>query len=444
MQLERWRPFRTLVHVSLLLVAVLSAQPLVALAQPVQPPQTPPSGQPQPPTPPPVAPTATSLALTEADIAGRAGPSVVLIDTPSGTGSGVRVAQGIITNEHVVGGASRIEVMRADGTRASATPVKCDPRSDLALLRTDLELPSVDLAPARGHRQGDPVLVMGYPLSSRLQGSSTLTRGLISAIRTDERGLTEIQTDAAINTGNSGGALLNMQGRLIGVPYSRYAGGVQGIGFAVSSEAVQALLDGPGFPCPSASPPGTVLLADNFADRINGVMPLVSPVPNAYSFSYVEGEYAITQTNPRYPAPLYVSVPGSYRDTTLAVDLRLVEEIDNRLLLIGCRDGDHDMETGYMAAMEPTTGLAGLAKFTSAGLVPLTDLEISDAFLLGSVNNRFELTCAETQISLSINGEELFSVTDRSYRDGGLWIGAVAGDIENVVARLGNLVVTQR
>jgi hypothetical protein len=343
----------------------------------------------------------------------------------------------------VVGGASRVEVVRGDGTRAVATPLKCDPRTDLALLRTDLDLPAVELAPARAHRQGDPVLVMGYPLSTRLQGSSTLTRGLISAIRTDERGMTEIQTDAAINMGNSGGALLNMQGKVIGIPYLRYAG-AQGIGFAVSSEAVQALLDSTGMPCPTSSPAGTVLLTDNFSNRLSGLMPLTSPVPNAYNVEYANGEYAITQTNPDYSAPLYANVPGSYLDASLAIDARLVDEIDNRILLIGCRDGDHDLETGYLAAMEPTTGLAGLAKLTQFGLLPMTELEASDVFVVGSVNNRFELSCVGSQISLSVNGVQVASVTDGSYTDGGFWVGALARDYENVSARMGNLVVTQR
>src|SRR4051812_1311558 len=272
--------------------ALLALAPTVlpsvpAMAQPISPVPTRPVAQ-QPSSPPAASPSVASL--SEAEIAGRAGPSVVLIDTPTGRGSGVKLAQGIVTNEHVVGGATSIEVVRHDGTKAAATAVKCDPRSDLALLRTDLDLPSLDLAPARSHRQGDLVLVMGYPLSTRLQGSSTLTRGLISAMRTDERGMTEIQTDAAINGGNSGGAMLNMNGKLIGIPYYRFAN-AQGISFAVSSESVQGLLDSARLPCPTVSAPGTLLLADDFSNRSNGFMPLISPVPSAYNVNYTDGEY---------------------------------------------------------------------------------------------------------------------------------------------------------
>jgi S1-C subfamily serine protease len=367
----------------------------------------------------------------------------VLIDTPTGTGSGVKLAQGIITNEHVIGSTAHITVMRSDGTRAPATAVKCDPRADLALLSTTLDVPAVELAPARGHRQGDPVLVMGYPLSTRLQGSSTLTRGLLSAIRTDERGLTELQTDAAINGGNSGGAMLNMQGRLIGIPYATYSP-AQGISLAAASESVQRLLDSPGQPCPSAVPPGTVLASDDFANRLAGFMPLASSVPEAYAVDYVAGEYALRQMDSSYAEPLAVAVPGSYADATLGVDARLAEPSADRLLLLGCRDGQADQTSGYVALIDPSTGDVALGRLNGPMVMPLTDPQSAVGFQTDGAPNRFELTCTGSRIGISVNGVETASADDDRYTDGSVWIGAMALGFENVEARFGHLVVTQR
>lgn len=185
--------------------------------------------------------------LSIADVAALARPSVVdiLLDDDSG-GTGVRVSAGVVTNAHVVGEATKVRLTLHDGTRADATVIRKDAGYDLALLHTEANVPALELEPVGAQRQGDTVLVLGYPgLSDRaLSSGATLTRGIISAVRTsEETGATLIQTDAPVNPGNSGGALLNLRGRLIGIP-SFTLGYSPGLGFAVAADTVQAFLDG--------------------------------------------------------------------------------------------------------------------------------------------------------------------------------------------------------
>jgi S1-C subfamily serine protease len=199
------------------------------------------------------APATSGAAPSEADIAARAAPSVVQISVPGASGSGVAIAGGILTNQHVIDGAASIDVITASGQRAHAEVLRSNTTSDLALLRApDLNLPPLELEAAGQQRQGDTLLVLGYPLADlkELGGQATLTRGLLSAVRAQSNGVVLVQTDAAINPGNSGGPLLNVQGKVIGI----VAFGIehtQGLSFGVAAETIQAFLDGPGGVAPS-------------------------------------------------------------------------------------------------------------------------------------------------------------------------------------------------
>jgi 2-alkenal reductase len=148
----------------------------------------------------------------------------------------------IVTNNHVVEGATRIEVDFMDGTLARAEVVGLDPDSDLAVLKVDV--PSDRLHPVEWGNSdelvvGEPVLAIGSPFGQRW----TLTSGIISAIDRTIQSLTSfsiggvIQTDASINPGNSGGPLLDMEGRVIGVNSQivSASGTFSGVGFAVPS-----------------------------------------------------------------------------------------------------------------------------------------------------------------------------------------------------------------
>src|SRR6266851_8832309 len=140
---------------------------------------------------------------------------------------------------------SRITALTSDGKRFGATVASTDLTRDLALLVPDLKLPQVEMDPASGQRQGDQLLVLGYPRPSILGvgGPASLTRGLLSAVR-QENGVTYIQTDATINPGNSGGPVLNMRGNVVGVVDFTLKDSI-GLNFAIATESIQAFLAAP-------------------------------------------------------------------------------------------------------------------------------------------------------------------------------------------------------
>ncbi|MGE5188449.1 MAG: trypsin-like peptidase domain-containing protein [Gemmatimonadota bacterium] len=147
----------------------------------------------------------------------------------------------ILTNNHVAGGATRIDVQLADGERYPATLVGADPKTDLAVIRirAGRKLPYVVFGDSDRVRVGEWVVAIGHPRGL----DQTVTQGIISAKH--RTGITDptdyqdfLQTDAAINPGNSGGPLLNLAGEVIGVnaAIESTSGGFQGIGFAIPSD----------------------------------------------------------------------------------------------------------------------------------------------------------------------------------------------------------------
>ena len=165
-----------------------------------------------------------------------------------GLGSGVIVsADGLLlTNNHVVEGASDIDVQLADGRQARARLVGTDPETDLALLQIKLDaLPVITLGDVRALQVGDVVLAIGNPFNV----GQTVTSGIVSALGRNRLGLSTfenfIQTDAAINPGNSGGALVDAEGRLVGINTAIYSrsGGNMGIGFAIPVDSARGVMD---------------------------------------------------------------------------------------------------------------------------------------------------------------------------------------------------------
>ena len=164
-----------------------------------------------------------------------------------GLGSGFIISETgqIVTNAHVVDGASRVTVKLEDGRKFDAEVIGSDPMTDIALLKIDAEvsLPTVSFGPSEGLRVGDEVVAVGNPFGL----GGTVTSGIISALsRNINAGPFDdfIQTDAAINRGNSGGPLFNNDGAVIGVNTAIISpgGGSVGVGFAVPSDLVQTVV----------------------------------------------------------------------------------------------------------------------------------------------------------------------------------------------------------
>ena len=166
----------------------------------------------------------------------------------SDIGSGVIIdaAGYIVTNHHLIRRASEIRVQLADGRTAIAARVGADPETDLALLKIELsELPAIRLGASADLAIGDIVLAIGNPYGL----SQTVTQGIVSATGRGLLDLTTfenfIQTDAAINRGNSGGALINTDGALVGINTATLAEdqSTEGISFAIPVDLVRGVVD---------------------------------------------------------------------------------------------------------------------------------------------------------------------------------------------------------
>ncbi|MCM1971056.1 MULTISPECIES: S1C family serine protease [unclassified Streptomyces] len=220
---------------------------------------------------------------TVSGVAENVSPSVVRIDTSTasgqGTGSGIVItADGeIVTNNHVIDGAAKIQVTMSDGKKYSAKIVGTDPDKDLALIKLEgaSGLKPAGLGNSDNIKVGDEVVAIGSP--DRLTG--TVTSGIVSALNrevnvpksekqqspqdgfpfsyggkqfngntgTDTTSYKAIQTDASLNPGNSGGALVNMNGEIVGMPSAIYSpssgsgsAGSVGLGFAIPVNTIKA------------------------------------------------------------------------------------------------------------------------------------------------------------------------------------------------------------
>ncbi|MCB9958346.1 MAG: Do family serine endopeptidase [Rhodospirillaceae bacterium] len=155
----------------------------------------------------------------------------------------------VVTNHHVIDGAEEITVVLADRSEHPADVIADDAHTDLAFLQlrnVEAPLPTLELADSDAVLVGDLVLAIGNPFGV----GQTITMGIVSAQARSAGGISDysffIQTDAAINPGNSGGALIDVDGRLVGINTAIYSrsGGSMGIGFAIPSNMVAAVLNG--------------------------------------------------------------------------------------------------------------------------------------------------------------------------------------------------------
>src|SRR5438477_9793252 len=177
----------------------------------------------------------------------------------------------VVTNYHVIDGASQIKVALADKREFEADIVLKDQRSDLAVLRVKgakERFPTLQFADSDELQVGDVVLAIGDPFGV----GQTVTHGIVSAVARTQVGISDyqffIQTDAAINPGNSGGALVDMAGKLVGINTAIFSrsGGSQGIGFAIPANMVRVVVA-------SARTGGTAVKRPWLGARLQAVTP---------------------------------------------------------------------------------------------------------------------------------------------------------------------------
>lgn len=176
----------------------------------------------------------------------KVGPAVTGVSVGRGAGSGVLFAPDgyLLTNSHVVRGARRAEVSLPDGSSFRGDVVGEDPATDLAVLHVDgPRVPSAELGSSSGLRVGQLVVAIGNPLGFSFTVSAGVVSALGRSLRAQDGRLMDaiIQTDVAMNPGNSGGPLVDSRGRVVGINTAVILG-AQGIGFAVPVDTARWVL----------------------------------------------------------------------------------------------------------------------------------------------------------------------------------------------------------
>jgi Do/DeqQ family serine protease len=241
-------------------------------------------------------------------------------------GSGVIVdASGlIVTNVHVIEGADEIKVSLADKREFEASVVLKDPRTDLAVLRIKdgkEKFPFLDFANSDALEVGDVVLAIGNPFGV----GQTVTHGIVSALARTQVGVSDyqffIQTDAAIKPGNSGGALVDLTGKLVGINTAIFSrsGGSQGVGFAIPANMVRVVAT-------SAQTGGSAVKRPWLGAKLQAV---TADIADSMSLKRPAGALisSVTPGGPAAraglkPGDLIVSVDGQGVDDTNAFDYR--------------------------------------------------------------------------------------------------------------------------
>lgn len=233
--------------------------------------------------------------VTPADMQGveNAKRSVVVVEVDSGVGSGVILNESgyIATNHHVVDGATAIRVTFLDGTRAEATLIGSSEMDDLAVIQVNPSEVGAQLLPATFVEDveescyvGQTVYAIGTPGGAEF--AFTTTRGIISYVNrsvkqynsdgTLSKKLRTIQTDAMVNPGNSGGPLVDTEGRVVGIVSMKLGDGYDGIGFAIPSDGAMEIL--------------TAIMRDGNADSINSSLSSKRPLLGIVGV-YVEADH---------------------------------------------------------------------------------------------------------------------------------------------------------
>lgn len=220
------------------------------------------------------------------EVIAKAMPAVVLVETSSGRGSAFFVDRDrLLTNHHVVAGQSYVKLRLSDNRTLDASIAATAQDYDLAVLRIMGPAPDhafLNLGTIQEVRQGQEVLAIGTPLGVF---QNTVTRGIVSSLRQLDK-VVVLQTDTALNPGNSGGPLIDHQGRVVGINTMGFRSG-QGLNFAVAVDHAKALMEGRPLQLAFVTPPGD--------GGLKGLMPAASAS---------EAEQAREEGTRRYAAQL--------------------------------------------------------------------------------------------------------------------------------------------
>jgi Do/DeqQ family serine protease len=347
-------------------------------------------------------------------------------------GSGVLVdASGlVVTNNHVIEGATEVRVSLHDKREFEAEIVLKDQRSDLAVLRIRNQgerFPAIDFADSDALQVGDVVLAIGNPFAV----GQTVTHGIVSAVARTQVGITDyqffIQTDAAINPGNSGGALVDLSGKLVGINTAIFSrsGGSQGIGFAIPANMVRVVVA-------SARTGGTTVKRPWLGARLQGVTPEIAESiglkrPAGALIAAVTQGSAAARAGLR-TGDLIVSIDGQAVDDPNAFDYRFAtkelggtarvgvvrsgRETTMRVALETAPDTAHDELT--IGARSPFTG-AKVSNITPAvadelRLDPSTEGVVVIDIVDGSAAQSFGFQKGD--IVLSVNNQQIGKTHD--------------------------------
>ena len=172
-------------------------------------------------------------------------PTVVRITTSKGSGSGIIINRTgyVLTAEHVVSNVSSVTIVLTGGERYGASVIARDVPRDLAILKitsSRTDFPEAVLGSSASTKPGEEAIAVGYALG--FEGRPTISKGIVSGFRVED-GFNYIQTDASINSGNSGGPLFNSKGQVIGIIVAKYVStSIEGIGLAIPIDETKAFI----------------------------------------------------------------------------------------------------------------------------------------------------------------------------------------------------------
>jgi Do/DeqQ family serine protease len=348
----------------------------------------------------------------------------------SSLGSGVIVDPTgvVVTNHHVISGATEVKVALADGREFQAEILIRDERTDLAVLKiangTD-GFPALEIGDSDALEVGDLVLALGNPFGV----GQTVTSGIVSAVARTNVGVSDsaffIQTDAAINPGNSGGALVDMNGALVGVNTAIFSrsGGSIGIGFAIPSNMVQAIVAQALAGSTSVARPWIGVLCQEVSPEIATSLGIAAP----------RGAL-VTQIDPESPADraglrvgdLIMRVGDREVGNPAALDYRLaVAGIGQELMLEIWRDGKA-IALSVTPEAEPELDESDLTVL--GGRSPLTGATVAD--LTASLAERLDVRAAGRG-AVIVDVAPLSPAARLGFRPGDVVLRAQGEDVEN-------------